>query len=235
MDQTVAGEQFDDLRTVGQVALLEEAFLEDRYRPCDDRLAGLREENRAEGIPIIRRETEAFLAILLGLKKPKRILEIGSAAGYSAAFFALRCPQAEIYTIEVDADLHRQAEETMKKLGLADRVHCLLGDGADQTEGIWEDWIRDFGFVFIDASKSHYREFFDWALKISAPGAVICADDIFQHGITVSKALDPRGKHRTNARKMREFTKEIADDPRLETAILGVGDGLSVSRYLGEE
>lgn len=213
-------------------------FLQDHYRPLNRDLEKLREISRADKVPLIRRETEMLLNTLLDLKQPRKILEIGTAIGYSAVYFATSCPHAEVYTIEKDEYMFRAARINVRQSRLENQIHVLHGDGAEVIDLLRGNGIQDFDLVFIDAAKSHYQEFMEHALTVCRDGALIICDDILQNGLTLIDAdMDPKRerKHRTNIRQMRAFIDWITSDPRLSTSLNAVGDGMSLSVYHGSE
>lgn len=213
-------------------------YINGYYKPLGAELAAFREDAEARRIPIILKDTESFLGMLLKLVKPRRILEIGTAVGYSAAFFAVSSPACSIVTIEREDEAHAEALANMERLGISGRVTCLKGDAvaimtklasemeSDGTCGIEKE---PFDFVFIDAGKSHYAEFLECSMKLVKSGAVIVCDNILMKAKTASDEYDPAGKYKTNIRKMREFVDILTADERLETALLAAGDGISVS------
>ncbi len=208
-------------------------FINGYYRPVDQRLAAFRDAGETLKVPIILKETEAVLSMLLKFGKPTRILEIGTAIGYSAAYFAWSCPEAEIITVEKDEYAYKTACANIEMSGLSDRVTLLMGDGQEQIEKLKDDGAGRFDFVFIDAAKSHYRRFLESAITVCSPGAMIVSDNILMHGMTVTDECDPKNKHRSNIRKMREYVDFITVDKRLETTLMSTGDGLAVSVYKG--
>lgn len=209
-------------------------YINSKYKPIDDRLIGFRETGEKDMVPIILKETESVLSVLLDLKKPLRILEIGTAIGYSAAFFAISCPDAEVFTIEKDEYAYNAAKINIVKAGLEDRVHMFLGDGQEQVEKLRDNGEAGFDFIFIDASKSHYRRFLDAVLTVCNKEALIVSDNILMHGMTVTDDCDPKRKHRTNIKKMREYLDFICRYEKLDSRLMSVGDGLAVSTYLGD-
>lgn len=208
-------------------------YLNGYYR-CAEDLSVLREIGERDGVPIILRETEQVLGLLLALHKPRKILEIGTAIGYSAIYFATKCPDAQVYTIEKDELAARSARHNVEQAGLSDRIHLFLGDGQEQEEKFLDRGIGDFDFVFIDGAKSHYRRFLDSAIPLCRQGALIVSDNILMKAMTVSEEFDPGNKHKTNRKKMREYVEYICSDESLETVLMSVGDGLAVSIYRGE-
>ena len=210
------------------------SYINQYYRPASAELEELRRVGEADYVPIILRETEMFLNTLLFSASPSRILEIGTAIGYSALYFSERCPEAEVYTIEKDEAMVQAARHNIAAFGREKQIHSLFGDGQEQVDRLRDQGISGFDFVFIDAAKSHYKRFMDAALSVCAPKALIVSDNILQRGMTASDAYDPKQKHKTNIRKMREYVEYITLDPTLSTSLLAVGDGLAVTIYRGE-
>lgn len=207
------------------------SYINGYYKPVSEELGELRICGEKDRVPIILKETEVLLGSLLDLKKPVKILEIGTAIGYSGIFFATKCPSAEIYTIEKDEFAYNAAKQNISNFGLKDRIHQFLGDGQEQVEKIRDMGISDFDYIFIDAAKSHYKRFLEAALQVAADGALIVSDNILQKAMTVSDEYDEGRKHKTNIRKMREYVEFISNDSQLSTTLLSVGDGLAISIY----
>lgn len=198
------------------------------YEEPTEGLKALRVSSEEAKVPIILRETESFLNILLKINQPKNILEIGTATGYSSSFFAWVCPDARITTIEKFDDKAKIARDNIEQLGYCDRITVLTGDGEEVIDSLDKD--EKFDFIFIDAAKSHYKRFFDSALKHAAKGAVILCDNVLFKARTVSDQYDPTGKYKTNIRNMREFLDYINNSEEYDTCILSCGDGLSISK-----
>lgn len=210
------------------------SYINSYYRPLNAQLETLREMGEADYVPVILKETEQCLNFLLALKQPEKILEIGTAIGYSAIYFAQSCPQAEIYTIEKDENMMQAARHNIAAFGLESRIHSRLGDGQEQVEKLRDEGLTDVDFVFIDAAKSHYRRFLDAALSVCRKDALIVSDNILQRGTTVSDQYDPQRKHKTNVKRMREYVDYICSSREFETSLLSTGDGLAVSVFRGE-
>ena len=198
------------------------------YKAASPELDALRRQAETDDVPIILKETEDYLNTLLAMVKPKRILEIGTAVGYSAAYFAVKSG-AEVVTIEKGEDVHLTAKSNIEALGLTGQVRLYCGDGEEETMKLLDAGEESFDLVFIDAAKSHYKRFLDAALKLSHPGTVIVADNVLFQAKTVSDEYDPSGKHKTNIRRLREFIEYVYDHPALETSLTACGDGLTIS------
>ncbi len=194
------------------------------YRPVNEGLGRLREEAEANNVPIILPDTEALILNLLRIINPRRILEIGTAVGYSASCFATVC-DADITTVEVKEETACIAKANIDSLGFSERIEVLCGDG----EEIVNNLDIQYDFVFIDAAKSHYKRFFDAAVKHCSKGAVIVSDNVLFKARVVSDKYDEAGKYKTNIRKMREFVEYITDIDYADTALLPVGDGVTIS------
>ena len=208
-------------------------YINQFYRPKTEEIAKLREEAEAEHVPIILRETEQFLATMLTIIKPKKILEIGCAVGYSSMFFAAQS-DAEIVTVEKDPDVFETASRNILRMGYQPRITVLCGDGEEKIEELAAEGNDGFDFVFIDAAKSHYKRFFNAARKVCTENAVIVSDNVLFQGRVASDIYDPAGKYKTNIRKMREFLDYITDLPDAETSIAAVGDGLAITVLPGK-
>ena len=211
-------------------------YLSSYYRPLDEDLGEFRDLNEENGVPLILKETESFLSFLLEITKPRRILEIGTAYGYSALFFARKLPEAHITTIDRNIHMIPVASSNFEDRPEGDRIDFRIGDAESMLEEMVEEMYADpqsyepFDFVFIDAGKSHYREFFDKAEQLSGPGAVIVCDNILMHGWTVDRSYEGAKRHRTNVKYMRQFIEYINERKDLTVSLLSSGDGLAVIR-----
>lgn len=201
------------------------------YAPLTPELGQLRAKSEENKVPIILKETESFLNVMLKVTEPKRILEIGCAVGYSAMFFAESCG-AQVITIEKDHDMAATAAENFEILGYSDKVRVIEADGEEGVNQLVEAGEELFDLVFIDAAKSHYKRFLEASLLLCKPGAVIISDNVLFKARIASDQYDPTGKHKTNIKKMREYVEFISNDPRMTTTVVACGDGLSISKLL---
>ncbi len=214
-------------------------FIDSYYRPLDETLSDLRKENEEKGIPIILKETESFLYMLLSLIQPKRILEIGTAQGYSALFFARTLPESRIATIERGQRMIPVASSNFESYSGGERIDFHTGDASEILDTMiasHKDNDDDlFDFVFIDAGKSHYREFFDKAEKLCNPGATIVCDNILMHGWIVDRSYEGGKGHRTNIKYMKQFIDYIQGRTDLTVSLLSSGDGLAIIKLNNEK
>lgn len=201
-------------------------FVESYHRSLSPELEKLRLDNENSGIPLILKETEDMLSMLLNLKKPKHILEIGTAHGYSALFFATGCPDARIVTIEKEDFMADAATANFSNSVCGNRIELLRGDA---EEVLSNHLFKDkFDFVFIDAGKTHYREYFSLAEKLCSPGAVIVCDNILINGWIYDRTLPGARRHRTNVKYMKSFLEYINNREDLTVALSSSGDGLAI-------
>ena len=176
-------------------------------------------------IPIIMDDTLEKIEEILQKEDPNRILEIGTAVGYSASQFAKSTKDTCIIdTIEIDEIKVEEAKENIKKIGFSDRINVILGNAVDVLPTLKEK----YDIVFIDAAKGKYPIFLEEALKLINKNGLILADNILYKGYVMSDYN--KHKQRTAVRHLREYIKEITEREDLETSILDIGDGLSITR-----
>lgn len=215
------------------VSELISSYVDAFYQEQDESLMELRSFAEEHHVPIIQKDTEELLRILLALQKPARILEIGTAIGYSACFFAEIC-NADVISIERDETLYRTACSNIRQLGYDAQVFVIHGNAQDVLEEMNESEVdaaeAGFDFVFIDAAKSHYREFWDLCVPLVSEDAVIVCDNVLMRGLTATIPEEAAHKHRTSIRNMRDFLQFLKELPYADTCILTVGDGVSISR-----
>ena len=178
-----------------------------------------------EHIPIIMDETLEVIEKYLSKNKPNRILEIGTAVGYSAICFTeFLAENGVIDTIERETDRVKEARENIKLAEVEDKINIYEGDAVE----ILPTLNNQYDVVFIDAAKGKYPFFLKEALRMINEDGIIFADNILYKGYVMSDYN--KHKQRTAVRNLREYIKEVSENPNLETEILEVGDGLAVSR-----
>lgn len=176
-------------------------------------------------IPIIMDDTLEVIDEILTKKKPEKILEIGTAVGYSAMCFSEYLVQGgRIDTIERDEQRVLEARENIKKVGVEEKIKIYEGDAVEILPTLNEQ----YDVVFIDAAKGKYPFFLEQALRMLKPDGIILADNILYKGYVMSDYN--KHKQRTAVTHLRQYIKEITENPDLETTILEVGDGLAISK-----
>lgn len=176
-------------------------------------------------IPIIMDDTLEVMEKYLGKMKPEKILEIGTAVGYSAMCFTkFLTENGRIDTIEREKERVKEAKENIQKVGVADKIQIYEGDAVEILPTLNEKYDA----VFIDAAKGKYPFFLREALRMIQPKGIIFADNILYKGYVLSDYN--KHKQRTAVRNLREYLKEVSENPNLDTEILEVGDGLAISQ-----
>lgn len=189
-------------------------------------LETLRKEAVDAGVPVIRRDMQSFLRTYLTITKPTAILEIGTAVGFSAILMAVYgSPEAEITTIEDYGKRIPVAKENFRRAGVEDRIRLLEGDAAE----ILPSLAGPYDLIFLDAAKGQYIRFLPEILRLMRPGSVLIADNVLQDGDIVESHYIVERRNRTIYRRMREFLRALEDNEELETCVLPVGDGISMS------
>ena len=190
----------------------------------DKELEIVKEKALEEHIPIIMDDTLGEIKKILIKEKPKRILEIGTAVGYSASQFAKYAENAVIDTIELNEERYNEAKINIKKIGVDDRINLYLGNAVE----ILPTLNFEYDIVFIDANKGKYPVFLQEGIRLVRPEGIIIADNVLYKGYVMSDYN--KHKQRTAVRHLREYIKEAMENEILETEILEVGDGLAITR-----
>ncbi|EKZ0999288.1 O-methyltransferase [Listeria monocytogenes] len=192
--------------------------------PFFEELEAYAKENE---VPIMEPDSLYCLLQILDIQKPKRILEIGTAIGYSALKMADKLPDAEIITVERDEERYEQAIHNIQRYGASDRVKVLLTDAIEGAEEILAH--GPFDAIFIDAAKAQYEKFFHIYTVSLAENGVIYSDNVLFKGLALDMTPEKQRKLRV-ARKMRHFNDFLVTHPDFETTTIPLGDGLSISK-----
>lgn len=188
-------------------------------------LEKIKQKALAEHIPIIMDDTLEVMEKYLTEIKPERILEIGTAVGYSAMCFSnFLTENGRIDTIEREEDRVKEAKENIKKVGVEDKICIYEGDAVE----ILPTLQQRYDAVFIDAAKGKYPFFLKESLRMIQPNGIIFADNVLYKGYVLGDYN--KHKQRTAVRNLREYLRQVTENPNLETEILDIGDGLAVSR-----
>ncbi len=188
-------------------------------------LEKIKQKALSEHIPIIMDDTLEVVDKLLTEIRPARILEIGTAVGYSAICFSEYLQSdGKIDTIERDEERVAEAKINIEKVGVSDKINIYQGDAVEILPSLNEK----YDVVFIDAAKGKYPFFLKEALRMIKPNGPILADNILYKGYVMSDYN--KHKQRTAVRNLREYVKEVTENPNIETEILEVGDGLAISK-----
>ena len=190
-------------------------------------LEEIEKEARKDGVPIIRKEMESFLRVMLSIKKPMRILELGTAVGYSAILMS-ECinGKGQIITIENYDKRIPIAKENIKKAGRENVIKLLEGDAMEIMPTLESD---QFDFVFMDAAKAQYIHFLPEVLPLMKKDGVLITDNVLQEGDLLQSKYVVRRRDRTIHKRMREYLEVVKNHPQLETTIVPIGDGITMS------
>lgn len=175
-------------------------------------------------VPIIQPEVTQFLKLLLKINKPKKILEIGTAIGYSAIVMAEATDEDTMITsIERKDDMVDLAHENISKFGFADKIIVLKGEASE----VLKELDEEYDFIFLDAAKGHYKEFFDQSMRLLKVGGLIVCDNVLYKGMVANDKLVTHKKI-TIVRRLRDFLIYISKLEGYETSIIPIGDGIAL-------
>ena len=180
-----------------------------------------------DNVPIIRKEMESFLRVMLTIKQPLNVLELGCAIGYSAILMSEYLPEGgHITTIENYDKRIVQAKENISAAGLNDKITLLEGDAMERMAELTSE---NYDFVFMDAAKAQYINFLPEVLRLMKPGAILIADNVLQDGDIIESRYGVVRRNRTIHSRMREYMYEVKHMDGLETTIVPIGDGITMS------
>ena len=183
-------------------------------------------EATADYVPIIRKEMQSFLKFLLAMKKPARILEVGTAVGFSAILMAEYDPvPCQIKTIENYEKRIPIARENFKRAGKEAQIALLEGDAAEVLKTL----EGPYDFIFMDAAKGQYIHFLPEILRLLAKDGVLVSDNVLQDGDVIESRFAVTRRNRTIHKRMREYLYTLTHSEELVTAVLPVGDGITLS------
>ena len=213
-------------------------FIKSFDKDEDELMERIRSEAEKRDIPIIRTDTADFLKMLIHMIKPKRLLEVGMAVGYSTLLFAREISScieggketAEkeeyfIHTCENDPKMIAEAKENFSKADMGNRIQIIEGDAEESLKNLH----GSYDMIFIDAAKAQYSIYMEEAIRLSHPGTVIICDNILGEGLVLESHFLVDKRDRTIHDRMRSFLEKIKEDERIETHILSIGDGMTVS------
>ena len=202
------------------------AYLRSLVRPKSVFTETLRKEAIASGVPVIREEEEPLLQFFAELLKPEEVLEVGTAIGYSALLFAEALPEgSRITTIENDPGRIESARANFERAGQSERIRLIPGDAGEVLKTL----PGPYRLIFLDAAKAQYQLWLPELLRLLPEGGVLIADNVFQDGDVLESGYLVERRDRTIHKRMRAFLSEITGRDDLQTAVLPIGDGVSVT------
>ena len=189
-------------------------------------LETIEKEALVASVPIIRREMQSFLKTLLLIKKPMRILEIGTAVGFSALLMSEYAPEGcRITTIENYDKRIPIARENFRRAGKEEQITLIEGDAAE----VMKTLEGPYDFIFMDAAKGQYIHYLPEALRLLPKDGVLVSDNVMQDGDVIESRFAVERRNRTIHARMREYLYELKHNEALVTSIIPLGDGVAVS------
>ena len=206
-----------------------ESFLESIPDGLPEYLTDFEIENIKENIPIIRKGSQRLIRFMLEMKKPLNILEVGTATGFSSVFMLeFLNKKAKITTIEKMEDRVVKAEKNFNKFDKNKQITLIKGDATDiLSELVSKD--KTYDFIFMDAAKGQYINFFENIKKLLVSGGILITDNMLQEGRLLDSRYTVVRRDRTIHRRMREYVNALLTDKEFETMLLESGDGMAVS------
>lgn len=205
-------------------------YMEDYIRGLIPEKVGILKEievfARENGVPIVQKETAKFLEFMVSMKKPLRILELGTAIGFSSILmYEAAGTSPEIVTIERDEKMIELAKVNLEKFNLRDKIKIEEGDCLEILEKLDEP----FDLIFMDAGKGHYNHFLPHCLRLLKEDGIIIADNVLFRGMVATNDLVKRRKI-TIVKRMRTYLDMVSNDEKLITSVIPMGDGIAITR-----
>ncbi len=201
-------------------------FINSFATPNSEFLEQLESFSIKTNVPIVRKEMQTLIKFLLAVAKPQNILEVGTAIGFSAVLMAENTSsECRITTIENYEKRIPLAKENFERSGYGDRITLLEGDATDVLKTL----DGPYDFIFMDAAKGQYINFFPDVMRLLKPGAMLLSDNVMQDGDILKSRYALERRNRTIHTRMRDYLYELTHNDALTTVILPVGDGVTVS------
>ncbi|WP_251860405.1 O-methyltransferase [Clostridium sp. Marseille-Q2269] len=209
-------------------------YMEEYIRGLIPEKSGLLKEledyAKENSVPIVHKEVANFLEFMISVKNPKKILELGTAIGYSSIFMSLSSnKECDITTIERDEKMIAIAKNNIEKYGFKDKIKIIEGDCLE----ILKNLDDKYDIIFMDAGKGHYNEFLPYCLKLLNKDGIIIADNVLFRGMVASDKLVIRRKI-TIVKRMRKYMDMISDRDNFVTSVIPMGDGIAITKRRNE-
>lgn len=203
------------------------SFIKSLYKDDEGVLGEIYKKALREGVPVIRTDTREYIKHELLMKKPMRLLEIGTAIGYSSLYMSLFLgSDARIKTVELDEDRYMQACENIRLMGKENVISPIHGDAFDIIKGL-EDNMYDM--IFLDGPKGQYINYLPELIRVIKNEGIIISDNVLQEGEILESHFAVEKRNRTIHDKMREYLYKLTHEDGLHTVVIPVGDGLAVT------
>lgn len=203
-----------------------ESYIRELISDREGTLKEIEDFARENGVPIVQKETGRFLEFMVNMKKPLKILELGTAIGYSSILmYEASKTNPDIITIERDEKMIKLAKINFEKFNLQDKIKIKEGDCLE----ILEDLNEEFDLIFMDAGKGHYNHFLPHCLRLLKEDGIIIADNVLFRGMVPSQELVKRRKI-TIVKRMRTYLDMVSNDENLITSVIPMGDGIAITK-----
>lgn len=203
-----------------------EEYIRSLIPKSDEKLERLEKFAQDNGVPIAQKETIKFLELMVSIKKPVRILELGTAIGYSAiVMYNAANTNPHITTIERDEEMIEYASNNIREFNLEEKIIIEQGDCLEILEKLNEP----YDLIFMDAGKGHYNHFLPHCLRLLKKDGIIIADNVLFRGMVASNELVKRRKI-TIVKRMRTYLELVSQDNELITSVIPMGDGIAVTK-----
>ncbi len=203
-----------------------EQYIRKLSKTNDIDLLELEEYALLNNIPIIEPEVRNLLDVILRMTKPKKILEIGTAIGYSSIIMKLASKDSKITTIEINEDSYLKAKENINRFGFSKDIHCILGDANETLDFLSEK----FDLIFMDAAKGQYINYFEKSIDKLNIGGVLVSDNVLFRGMVAEdKYTDHRHRKITIVKRLNEYLKLLTTSDNLNTSIIPIDDGVAIT------
>ncbi len=203
-----------------------EEYLRGLIGESSGKLKELEDFAKENGVPIVQKEAGKFLEFMVSMKKPLKILELGTAIGYSSILmYDASKTNPDIVTIERSKEMIELAKENIKRFNLEDKITIKEGDCLEVLENLDEE----FDLIFMDAGKGHYNHFLPHCLRLLKEDGIIIADNVLFRGMVPSQDLVKRRKI-TIVKRMRTYLEMVSNDENLITSVIPMGDGIAITK-----
>lgn len=203
-----------------------EEYLRGLIEESSGRLKELEDFAKENGVPIVQKEAGKFLEFMVSMKRPLKILELGTAIGYSSILmYDASKTNPDIVTIERSKEMIELAKENIKRFNLEDKITIKEGDCLEVLENLDEK----FDLIFMDAGKGHYNHFLPHCLRLLKEDGIIIADNVLFRGMVPSQELVKRRKI-TIVKRMRTYLEMVSNDENLITSVIPMGDGIAITK-----
>ena len=201
-------------------------YIRSLERPENPVIEAIEQEALDSFVPIIRKETQSFLKVMMLMNRPARVLEVGTAVGFSAILMSEYLPEgSHITTIENYEKRIPIARNNFKRAGKEEQITLIEGDALE----VMETLEGPYDFIFMDAAKGQYIHFMPEVMRLLAPGGILVSDNVLQDGDIFESRYGIKRRNHTIHNRMREYLYALTHDEALDTVILETGDGMAIS------